>query len=216
MYTFTSGKEVDAPVVDDLPALLWAANAGAIELHPFLGRRPRIEEPTFAVFDLDPGSPAGPKEACGLALVLHELLDAFGLRSFPKSSGAKGIHVYVPVNTEGVRFEDTKRFARAVAALLVQERPEQVTDLMPKRHRAGKVFVDWSQNDAGKSTISPYSLRGLPRPTVSVPLTWEEVEAAAGGDLRVLWPTPAEVFDRIDRHGDLFGPVLELVQSLPV
>jgi bifunctional non-homologous end joining protein LigD len=208
MYVFRSGKEVDAPVIDDLPGLLWAANLSTVELHPYLALAERLEQPDFVVFDLDPGEPADVLDASRVALLLHGLLDSLGLPSSVKTSGASGVHVYVAVT--GHTYADTKPFARGVAGRLSAQHPELVVDRMTRSLRGGKVLVDWSQNDAGKSTIAPYSLRGLDVPTVSTPLSWDELEAAvAAGDWRALVFGPGEVLDRLDRSGDLFAPVLE-------
>jgi bifunctional non-homologous end joining protein LigD len=212
---FRSGKDVHAPVVDDLPSLVWAANAGAIELHPYLGTVDALLSPTAAVFDLDPGSPASLLDAARVGLLLRELLHEVGLASFPKTSGGKGLHVYVPLNTPET-YDRTKAFARTVARHLTARNPDGVTDLMPKARRAGKVFVDWSQNDPGKSTVAPYSMRGLQYPTVSMPVTWDEVGAAvARAEVDPLVFLASDVAGRLDRVGDVFEPVRTEVQRLP-
>jgi bifunctional non-homologous end joining protein LigD len=214
MWTFKSGKEVRAPVVDGVASLLWAANAGTIEFHPFLSPADDLLRPRWVVFDLDPGTPATIIDDARVALRLHELLSAVELRAFPKTSGAKGLHVYVPLNTP-VTYNETKAFARALARHLAAK-DDSVIDVMTRARRAGKVFVDWSQNDAGKSTIAPYSLRGLPYPTVSMPLLWEEVEAAAAtDDIERLVLMADDVMPRLDKHGDLYADVAALEQSLP-
>jgi bifunctional non-homologous end joining protein LigD len=215
MYVFRSGKDVRAAVIDGLPALMWAANTGAVELHPYLGTTADLRRPTVAVFDLDPGPPATVIDAARVALALHRLLDGLGLASFPKTSGARGLHVHVPLNAPH-DFDDTKAFARAVARHLTERHPAGVVDVMARARRQGKVFVDWSQNDAGKSTIAPYSLRGLWYPTAAAPVTWEEVETAAStGEVGTLVFLARDVLARLDRMGDLFAPVLHLTQSLP-
>jgi bifunctional non-homologous end joining protein LigD len=210
-----TGKVFDVVVVDSRAALLWAANLATIELHPYLGREPDVEHPTVAVFDLDPGAPAGMEETARVGLALRALLDGLGLQSIAKTSGNAGLHVYVPLN-EPHTYAHTKMFARAVAEILRQESPGDIVTKMPRRHRVGKVFVDWSQNDAGKSTVAPYSLRGNTIPTVSAPLTWDEVaEVAARGRSSHLPVTPADVLDRLDRLGDLFHGAVTLHQQLP-
>ena len=196
-------------LVNDLPSLLWVANLGTIELHPFLAHGTSPDEPTVLVFDLDPGPPAGLAECCDTALALRELLAESRLASFPKTSGGVGLHVYVPLNSPHT-FEQTKQFARAIAERLAAERPEGVTAKPSKIDRAGKVFVDWVQNDPTRSTVSAYSLRAASRPTVSAPLSWEEV---AGRQSLVVGP--GDVVERIGRLGDLFAPVLEVRQTLP-
>ena len=205
----------DYCIVDDLPSLLWAANIGGIELHPLLARAERVEEPTLVVFDLDPGPPAGIVECCAVALALREELVEHDLVAFPKTSGSLGLHVYVPLNAPHV-YDETKRFARSVAQALAERYPRLVVDRIAKAVRRGKVFVDWGQNDATKSTVAPYSLRGMPWPVASVPVTWDEVEHAAAArraeDLTFLAP---DVLERVERLGDLFAPVLDLAQTLP-
>lgn len=210
-----TGKVFDVAVLDDVAGLVWACNLSTIELHPYLGRAEALEEPRFVVFDLDPGTGADVLDCCRVALWLRAVLADLGLESWAKTSGAKGLHVYVPLNG-GHTYEETKAFARAVAALLARAHPDHVVDTMVKTRRAGKVLVDWSQNDAGKSTVAPYSLRGLPLPTASVPLSWDEVEGAvAAGDRRLVTFLADDALRRIDTHGDLFAPVATVEQRLP-
>jgi bifunctional non-homologous end joining protein LigD len=203
-------------VVDDLPTLIWVANLASLELHPSLSRAEDIATPTAIVFDLDPGEPAGLKQCCQVALWLRELFAAFGLQMIVKTSGAKGLQVYVPLNTP-VTYEQTKPFARAVAGLIEKDHPTKVTSRMTKQLRRGKVFIDWSQNDQHKTTICVYSLRARERPTISTPLTWEEVQAGAVSRKRDLnlSAEPGELLRRIDQHGDVFAPFLSLTQALP-
>jgi len=211
-----SGKVFEVVVIDDVASLLWAAQIGGIELHPYLGTVDALDHPSIAVFDLDPRSPAGLLEAARVAQLLREVLDDAGLRSFPKSSGRRGIHVVIPLDAMDT-FATTKPFARTVARALAREHPELVTDMMTKHDRHGKVFVDWSQNDAGKSTVAPYSLRGLEVPTASTPLRWDEIDAAVDdGDARQLWHTADEVLERVEAFGDLHADVLTIRQRLPV
>ncbi|MEX2194681.1 MAG: non-homologous end-joining DNA ligase [Thermoleophilaceae bacterium] len=192
-------------IVDDLPTLLWVANLASLELHPSLAVG---EEPTVIAFDLDPGAPAGLPECAAVALRLRDLFERLGMRCFPKTSGSKGIQVYVPLNS-GASYDQTKPFAQAVARLLEDETPDLVVSRQKKELREGKVLVDWSQNDAHKTTVAVYSLRARERPTVSTPVTWEEVES---GDLV---HEAAGVLERVQRHGDTFAPVLDLRQELP-
>ncbi len=207
--------EIEFAVCDDRPTLIWLAQLAALELHPSLALVEDVMQPTVLAFDLDPGPPATIVECCGVALTLRKLFAGFGLECFPKSSGSKGMQVYVPLNTE-VTYETTKPFAHAVAQALERSDPELVISKMKKELRTGKVFVDWSQNDASKTTIAVYSLRARPHPTVSTPLSWDEVErAAAENDPDLLRFEAAEVVDRVEEHGDLFAPVLELEQRLP-
>lgn len=199
----------------DLPSLLWAVNLASLELHTHLHRGDALDRPTLVAFDLDPGEPAGLLESAEAALTLRHLLDAAGLVSVPKSSGSKGIHVYVPLNT-GVDYEETKGFAKAVAKVLERKDPGRFTSNMSKALRPGKVFVDWSQNSDHKTTVAVYSLRAKARPTVSAPLRWSELEAAVeAGDPERLVFGPNEVVKRVADHGDLFQQVRALKQRLP-
>jgi bifunctional non-homologous end joining protein LigD len=207
--------EIEFAVCDDRPTLIWLAQLAALELHPSLALVDDVMQPTVLAFDLDPGPPATIVECCGVALTIRKLFAGFGIECFPKSSGSKGMQVYVPLNTE-VTYETTKPFARAVAQALESSGPGLVVSKMKKELRKGKVFVDWSQNDASKTTIAVYSLRARAQPTVSTPLHWEEVEkAAADADPGLLRFEAADVLGRVDEHGDLFAPVLELEQELP-
>ena len=208
-----SGKTFEAAVVDDLPSLVWAANLSTLELHPYLGPAEAQHRPLVMVFDLDPGEPAGMRESCAVALRVRDLLAADGLAAWPKSSGAKGVHVYVPVT--GATYDDTKPYAKRIAALLTRETPDLVVDRMTRALRPGKVLVDWSQNDMGKSTVAPYSLRSLRAPTVSMPVTWDDVAAGAAGDMSALFVTPDGALTRLAAGGDPFAPVLTTPQHLP-
>lgn len=202
-------------LLDKLPSLLWAANLASLELHTFLHRAPRTDRPTMVAFDLDPGAPAGLLESAAAALALREVLDASDLVSVPKSSGSKGIHVYVPVNGP-TDYETTKGFARAVARLLERRESKRFTSNMKKELRKGRIFVDWSQNSEHKTTVCAYSLRARPTPTVSAPLTWAELEAAvADEDPDRLVLGPDDVLKRVADHGDLFEPVRTVRQRLP-
>ncbi len=185
-----------------------------MELHPFLGTADDLDRPRAVVFDLDPGPPATIVDCCRVALRIRALLEDLGLQAWVKTSGGLGLHLYVPLNTP-VTYGQTKSFARAVALLLEREEPDAVTSMMARARRPGKVFVDWSQNDFGKSTVAPYSLRGRPVPTVSTPLSWEEVSEAArpGQERRALF-LPDEALRRAG-DGDLFPPVVVVEQVLP-
>jgi bifunctional non-homologous end joining protein LigD len=208
-------RTVNYLLADDLPTLLWIANLASIELHPSLSRARKIEEPTVIAFDLDPGPPANIVECCQVALWLRDIFEHLGLQSFPKTSGSKGLQVYVPMNTP-ITYGASKPFAHALAGLLEDEHPELVLSDMSKQRRANKVFVDWSQNDQHKTTIAVYSLRARPRPTVSTPLTWEEVEhALKKRDADLLVFEAPQVLLRTAKRGDLFEPVLSLKQRLP-
>jgi bifunctional non-homologous end joining protein LigD len=209
-----AGK-IDFCVCDSLPTLIWMAQLAAIELHPSLSLSRAPKRPTVLAFDLDPGPPADIVDCCRIGLRLREMFGHFGVESFPKTSGSKGLQVYVPLNGKA-SYEVTKPFAKAIAQLLEKQTPDRVVSKMKKVEREGKVFVDWSQNHQRKTTISVYSLRARERPTVSTPVTWEEVEAVAdSGDGSSLVFEVGAVLERIERHGDLFAPVLELQQELP-
>lgn len=216
IYAGGKNEVMDYCVVNDLPTLVWMANLAALELHPSLSRAPAVATPTTMVFDLDPGPPAALLECARVGLLLKGVLDGLGLRSVPKTSGSKGLQIYVPLNSGDVTYDDTKPFAHAIARLLEAEHPDQVLSLMKKELRTGKVFIDWSQNDEHKTTIAIYSLRARPHPTASTPVTWAEVsEAVDRGDAgNLVFEAPA-LLDRVAEHGDLFAPVLELEQRLP-
>jgi bifunctional non-homologous end joining protein LigD len=202
-------------LADDLATLVWLANLAALELHPSLALATDITRPTDMVFDLDPGPPANLVECCQVGLWLREIFEKFGLKSFPKTSGSKGLQIYVPLNTP-TTYDATKLFAHALAQLLEHDHPAQVLSEMSKQARTGKVFVDWSQNDEHKTTVAVYSLRARERPTASTPVTWEEVEKALKKkDPNLLVFEASKTVARFEKLGDLFEPLLELKQRLP-
>src|ERR1700727_2207460 len=202
-------------LANDLPTLVWLANLAAIELHPSLALAKDITCPTMMVFDLDPGPPANIVQCCQVGLWLREIFEHFGLHSFPKTSGSKGLQIYVPLHTP-TSYEATKPFAHALSRLLEHDHPDLVVSDMKKSIRTGKVFVDWSQNDEHKTTVSVYSLRAREHPTVSTPVTWDEVERAQKKkDASLLVFEAKKVVARFEKLGDLFEPVLELKQKLP-
>ena len=206
---------IDYTLADDRATLVWLANLADIELHTSLALAPAVERPTMMVFDLDPGPPAGLCECAEVALVLHGLFGQLGLESVVKTSGSKGIQVYVPLNS-AVTYEQTKTFARRVAELLEQRMPDLVVARMTKRLRGGKVLVDWSQNDMTKTTVNVYSVRARERPTVSTPVRWEEIERLReSGDPELLTFETSAVLERVAEQGDLFAPALSLKQALP-
>jgi bifunctional non-homologous end joining protein LigD len=215
IYVDRRAGEIDFCMCENLATLTWLAQLASLELHPSLSKATRIEQPTVLAFDLDPGPPAALVECCQVALRVRELFSGFGLESFPKVSGGKGLQVYVPLNTK-VTYEETSPFAKAVAQLLEKETPKEVVSKMAKAQRRGKVFVDWSQNHQKKTTIAVYSLRARERPTASIPLHWSEVERAAkrGDAKRLRFEIPAAI-KRVEKEGDLFEPVLKLRQKLP-
>jgi bifunctional non-homologous end joining protein LigD len=191
--------------LEEPAALAWAASAGALELHPFLARADRPERPLAVVFDLDPSPPAGIAACCRVALAIRAELAASRLASYPKTSGAKGLHVLAPLDGPPT-FEQTRLFARAVAERLEAAQPDLVTARMARTRRAGRVLVDWRQNAGGLSIVAPYSLRGTPVPRVSTPLLWDEVEVGGRGDASLAFG-PVEALRRVAEHGDLFAPL---------
>jgi bifunctional non-homologous end joining protein LigD len=210
----TGGKagDIDYCMMNDLPALVWAAN---LELHTFLHKAPAISRPTAIAFDLDPGPPADIVLCCQVGLWVKQLFEDLGLKSFAKTSGSKGLQVYVPLNTP-VTYEQTKEFAHTLAQKLEAEYPKVVVSKMLKTLREGKVLMDWSQNDEHKTTVNVYSLRAKDHPTVSTPVTWDEVETALKKKKPELLKFECDVvLKRVEELGDLFAPVLQLKQKLP-
>lgn len=202
-------------LIQDLPSLVWAANLADLELHTSLSLGKDIMRPTMMVFDLDPGPPADIVLCCQVGLWLREMFQEFGLEAFPKTSGSKGLQVYIPLNTP-VTYDITKPFAHAVARVLEDRHPQLIVSDMKKTLRVGKVFVDWSQNDDHKTTVNVYSLRAKETPTVSTPVTWDEVvKCLRKKDPELLAFTSDQVLDRVSKHDDLFEPVLKLKQQLP-
>lgn len=202
-------------LLDDLPGLVWAVNTGSIELHPLLSCAPDLDRPTLVMFDLDPGPPAGLLECCRVALWVRAALRDGGLQAFAKTSGRGGLHVCVPLNTPAT-YGETKTFARRIASTMAASHPDQVVDRVDKALRGGKVFIDWGQNDASKSTAAVYSLRARVKPEASAPARWEDVEAAvAAGDASPLVFSSRDVLGLVEDEGDRFRPVLELEQRLP-
>lgn len=201
--------------LDEVAAMVWAANMAAIEIHAPMALAADLATPRALVFDFDPGAPAAIRECCQVAVAAREVLDAVGLRGWCKTSGSKGLQMYVPLNTPGVGHEAAADFALAVGQVLERQLPGRVTTVMAKVERPGKIFVDWSQNAFHKTTIAPYSLRARDEPTVSTPVSWDEVDACAAGDTALRF-TSDDVLARVDRLGDLFAPVLTVEQRLPV
>jgi bifunctional non-homologous end joining protein LigD len=208
-------RHINYLLVDDLPTLIWLANLASLEIHPSLALGKDYDCPTMMVFDLDPGAPANIVQCCQVGLWLREMFEHWGLQCFPKTSGSKGLQVYVPLNTQ-TSYDITKPFANALARLLEHDHPELVVSDMKKSIRNGKVLVDWSQNDEHKTTVSVYSLRAREHPTVSTPVAWEEVERTfKKKDASLLVFEAADVIKRFEKMGDLHAPVLEIKQKLP-
>ncbi len=209
-------KPIDYLLADDHATVVWLANLAALELHVPLARADAPERPTALVFDLDPGLPATVIECCRVALTLQGMFEQLGLQSFVKTSGKKGLQLYLPLNHREVTFAQTKPFAKAVAELLEQSEPDSIVSRQTRTQREGKVLIDWSQNDQNKTTVCAYSLRAIERPTVSTPLEWDEVRAALDRrDAGALHFEAGAVLERIAERGDLFAPVLSLAQKLP-
>jgi bifunctional non-homologous end joining protein LigD len=203
-------------LVNNLETLMWVENLASLELHVPLARVGSPETPDAMVFDLDPGESADILDCARVALILRDLLSPLGLAGYVKTSGQKGLHVYVPLNREETTFGDTKKFSKAVAEIMQKNYPDLVTARMAKEYRQGKVFINWSQNDAASTMICVYSLRARKKPMVSFPLAWRELERLAGqGDPERLQVIHSEAVTRAEKQGDLFREVLEERQKLP-
>jgi bifunctional non-homologous end joining protein LigD len=201
--------------LDEPAALVWTANLAAIELHPTLAAAPDLDRPTFVVFDLDPGAPADVVTCARLALIIRDALDRMGLAVWAKTSGSKGLQLYLPLGGTAT-YAQTRDFSQALANLLARVHPDLVVTTQDRSVRPGKVLIDWSQNVQSKTTVAVYSLRALEPPGVSTPVSWEEVAAAAdGGDAEQLRFSPGQLLERVEAHGDLMAPILEVVQELP-
>jgi bifunctional non-homologous end joining protein LigD len=209
------GTIIQYCLVDEPAALVWTANMAALELHPGLQLEDDLSRPTYVVFDLDPGAPADVVQCAQVALWIRELFDHLGLQCVIKTSGSKGLQLYLPLNTPAT-FEDTSGFSQAVAQLLEKQHPKDVVSVQTKEKRTGKVLVDWYQNTDFKTTVAVYSLRARERPTVSTPLLWDEVEAVhKDGDASSVVFEAEAALARVQAHGDLFAPLVELEQALP-
>jgi bifunctional non-homologous end joining protein LigD len=207
------GGDIGYCVLGNRASLVWAANMAALEIHSPMARAVDIETPTMVVFDLDPGPGADIADCAEIALWIREVLDGIGLRSVAKTSGSKGLQLYLPVNRPGLTHDQASEFARTVAQAMERHHGDRVTSVMRKDLRKGKVFIDWSQNSRHKTTVAPYSLRARPRPTVSTPVTWDEVEAAAEG--APLSFETADVLARVEKDGDHFADAVTATQTLP-
>ena len=202
-------------LVNELPTLAWSANMANLELHTFLARAPKVDQPTMIVFDLDPGPPANVLDCAQVALWIKEICDGFKLKSFVKISGSKGLQMYIPLNTP-TDYEETKTFSKTIGETIERLNPDRALSNMSKQLRTGKVFVDWSQNSESKTTVNVYSLRAKEKPYVSVPVTWEELKRALeNADAASLYMEADQVLKRVEKTGDLFGPLLTLKQKLP-
>ncbi len=207
--------EIHYCLANNLPSIVWAANLGDLELHTFLAKADAVDRPTMMVFDLDPGAPADIVSCAQVGFWLKEKLDALKLQSFPKTSGSKGLQIYVPLNTP-VTYDQTKTLSHQLAEELEREHPDLVLSKMARQLRKGKIFVDWSQNDRHKTTVCAYSLRAKDHPTVSTPVEWDEVKSALKKkDSKLLSFLSDDVLKRVEKNGDLFEPLLKLKQKLP-
>ncbi|HEX2180588.1 MAG TPA: non-homologous end-joining DNA ligase [Actinomycetota bacterium] len=208
-------KNIEFCCLEDLPGLVWVSNLADLEMHTSLSVGAHLERPTAVAFDLDPGPATSIVECCDVALALRKLFDDLGLEAYPKTSGSKGMQLYLPLNSTDT-YDESKAFAHAVAGILEHQLPKLVVSDMKKELRKGKVLIDWSQNDFFKTTVCVYSLRAKETPTVSTPITWDEVEATAKErDPAKLRFTSEDALSRIEGHGDLFAPVLTQQQTLP-
>ncbi|CUH96990.1 hypothetical protein P22_3116 [Propionispora sp. 2/2-37] len=215
VWSNRNNKYIDFCIVNDLASLVWAANLATLELHTSLSLESNATVPTMLVLDLDPGYPAGILECAQVSLLLHEYFNSKGLKTFAKTSGSKGLQVYVPLNTT-VSYDQTKQFAKNLAQSLEKQYPNLILSKMRKSLRQGKVFIDWSQNDSHKTTVCVYSLRAGKNPLVSAPVTWDELKNALNTtNAQALTFDSLQVLDRVKAHGDLFAPVLALQQQLP-
>jgi len=209
-------KPINFCLAQDTATLVWLANLADIELHTSLALAEDVARPTMMVFDLDPGPPADIVQCCEVGLVIKGLFEGVGLQSLAKTSGSKGLQIYVPLNTPDATYDLTKGFSKQVAELLEAQLPDLVVSRMTKSLRGGKILVDWSQNDEHKTTVNVYSVRAKDRPTVSTPVTWDEVrECLDSGDPDVLTFDTEQVLGRVDELGDLFAPALAVQQRLP-
>jgi bifunctional non-homologous end joining protein LigD len=210
------GERMTVCLANDLSTLMWVENLASVELHVPLARTGSPERPNTMVFDLDPGEPANILDCARVALILRDLLSPLRLASYVKTSGQKGLHVYVPLNRPETTFADTKKFSKVVAEILQKNYPDLVTAEIAKESRQGRVFINWSQNDSSSTMVCVYSLRAREKPFVSFPLAWQELESLAGqGDPEKFQVLPSEAVSRAERQGDLFREVLETKQQLP-
>jgi len=210
------GERMTVCLVNDLNTLMWVENLASLELHVPLAKADSPETPDSVVFDLDPGEQADILDCVRVALILRDLLSGLRLTSYVKTSGMKGLHVYVPLNRKETTFEDTKRFSKAAAAVLQHNFPDLVTVKMAKEYRKKKVFINWSQNDSSKTMACVYSLRAREKPFVSFPLAWEELENSAGQrDPEKLQVIHSDAVSRVEKKGDLFRDLIIKQQKLP-
>jgi bifunctional non-homologous end joining protein LigD len=207
------GGAIGYCLLDSVPAIVWAANLAAIELHAPMARASDIEAPQMVVFDLDPGPGAGMAQCAEVGLWIRDVLGGIGLECLAKTSGSKGLQLYVPLNGSAHTHEQASSFSHAVAQAIERAHPKLVVTVQTKVLRKDKVLIDWSQNSRHKTTIGVYSLRARPQPTVSTPVEWDEVEVAADGE--TLSFEAGDVLARVEAHGDLFAEAATMRQDLP-
>lgn len=212
----TAGRTTEYCLVNSMPALVWLVNQATIEFHVPLAMKKTMQRPRVMVYDLDPGEGSDVIDCAEVAVIVRERLAQDKLKSWIKTSGSKGLQLYVPLNNPRLTFDDSRAYAHELAIELSETHPELIVSKMPKKLRKNRVLIDWSQNHDNKTTICVYSMRGRPQPTVSTPVTWEEVEYALDHDEpeSLVFET-GDVLDRVDEHGDLFAEVLKKRQSLP-
>lgn len=210
------GEKMTVCLVNDLDTLMWVSNLASLELHVPMARASSPGTPDFLVFDLDPGEGMSIIDCAHVAFILRHVLKDLKLECYPKTSGKKGLHVYVPLNRKETKFEDTKRFSKTVAEVMQRNYPDTVTSIMAKEMRKGKVFINWAQNGTSNTTVCVYSLRAAEKPTVSTPLTWDELDSiAASGDPGKFEFISSDVIGRVEKNGDLFADLLTRKQKLP-
>lgn len=216
VWSRSNEQHIDYCLLGDLPSLVWASNLANLELHTMLAHRGDPGRPSMIVFDLDPGTDTGLVECARVAVWIGEVFDSLDLSTVVKASGSKGLHLHVPLNTP-VTYEQTKPFARAVAQLVERQHPDQVISRMTRSVRPGKVFIDWSQNSAHKTTVAPYSLRAVDPPTVAAPLHWEEVYRVATGEAEpgTLRFGPERLLGDLSDRKAVLEPLISLRQDLP-
>ncbi len=207
----TVGHPIPLPLLDSAAGLLWFANQGAIEFHLWGSHLPDLTQPDLAIFDLDPGETASFDAVREAALWLHDALEQAGVSGYPKTSGGRGLHIFVPLGA-GHTFERVRGWVKAVGQQFASSYPDLMVLAHGATHQGGRVTIDYAQNSVGRNTASPYTLRANPaHPTVSTPLTWAELDA---GTIHQSSLTPQVVIERVGRLGDLFAPVLQGDQHL--
>lgn len=208
VYSRDTQRTIHFILADNLPTLCWLANQACIELHPFTSRRDKLDYPDFAVIDLDPNEEATYRDTCQVALVVKHVLDELGLVGYPKTSGATGLHIYIPFK-RAYTYETIRIFTQRLAEIVAELVPDQATTERRVKYRGSRVYVDYLQNIRGKTVCAPYSARPLPGAPVSAPLRWDELYDSNPAEFTI-----RTILPRLEQVGDLFAPVLESLQSL--